>query len=685
MNVALTPSFEKSLRGLTNREQAAVKQVPTDFMMNSESPGHRLHKLKCREHRFASISVNMDLRIIVLKDGAQLLFCYVGHHDDAYRWAERRRLEVHPTTGAAQMVELEEVIREEISYVTRELETPPLFAEEDDDYLLSLGVPRSWLVTIKKLDEDGLCQIVDRLPEEAQEALFAIVAGERPEPAVRRAPDEDPFSHPDARRRFWVAADERALRQALDYPWEQWMVFLHPNQRAAVERNFGGPARVSGGAGTGKTVVAMHRAVHLAQQSENAKILLTTYSRPLVRHLEQGLDRLAGSSGDVRRRIRIAHLHRLAYEIAQQCPGLTFAPVRPADLKRYFELATADHPEVKVTPEFLRAEFDAVIDYWGIKDWMAYRDVQRTGRGSSLSPAHRKRLWPVFESVLGQMRQAGKMTWSDLAETARNALMAREENPFDYVVADEAQDFGPRELDFLMALAPVSAKSHLFAGDVGQRIYRYPFSWLRAGIDIRGRAARLTINYRTTRQIKSFADAALGSLEPGDDEEETDRSSISLLSGPEPIVSGYESAEDETAALAEWLKALTAEGFEPREIGLFARTVDVLESRGAAAVQRAELNAAVLGDRDEVSTKDCIALGTLHAAKGLEFRAVGLLGCNDELVPHPSALAAADNAESKAVALARERQLFYVGCTRARDILRITYAGEPSPFLMSPR
>lgn len=680
MTVANT--FLKSLDKLGRQERVQVQQAYFEFFANPEAPGHRLHKLNCREERFVSISVNMDLRIIVLKDGRRVVFCYAGHHDDAYRWAERRRFEPHPVTGAAQMVEFEEVIREEVRTVPREVAAPPLFAEEEEDYLLSLGVPKAWLAAVKELDEDGLYAVLERLPEEAGEALIKLATGERPEPAPAGDLATDPFAHPDAQRRFWVVADEQALRQALDYPWEQWMVFLHPAQRNAVERNFGGPARVSGGAGTGKTVVAMHRAVHLARMSENAQVLLTTYSRPLVAHLERGLDRLAGASGDVRRRVRVDHLHRLAHQFAKQRPGFAFTPLRPAELQRFLKAAAAEHPDVDVSHEFLRAEFDAVIDYWGVKSWMEYREVQRTGRGSALSPARRKRLWPVFESVLWQMKESSRMTWSDLADAARAEVESRRDRPFRYVVVDEAQDFGPRELKFLMALAPASTRSHFFAGDVGQRIYRYPFPWIRAGVDIRGRGATLSVNYRTTRQIKGFADRALGEIEPSEGEEAGDRSALSLLSGPSPSVVGFETADQEVSALAEWLQALGQEGIDPGQIGLFARTREILEGRAATAVERAGLAGQALAGND-APNGDAVVMGTLHHAKGLEFRAVGLVGCEAAVLPHPSALAAADDAEGQAVALARERQLLYVGCTRARDVLRISYTGMATRFLSS--
>lgn len=681
-----SPSFVKALERLSRQDQAAVTLAVLQFQNDPEAPGHRLHPLGGREKRFYSISANMDLRVIMLKERGQFFALYVDHHDKAYEWARRRKVEVHPITRAAQIVEFEEVIREEVHTVYRTIEAP-LFSREADDYLLALGVPQAWLPTVKQVDADGLYRILDRLPEEAAEALIALYGGERPMPRPVVSPDEavegnDPFTHPDAQRRFWVAADEQALRQALDYPWDRWTVFLHPSQREAVTRNFCGPCRVSGSAGTGKTVVALHRAVNLARRSPDARVLLTTYSQPLVNHLQEALDRLTGTAGDVRRRIQVTHLHRYAHGLLREVPGPAPVPLRPAELEAFIDRALADHGDEAVTRAFVKAEFDAVVDYWGIRDADAYRRVQRAGRGTPLAPERRGALWPIFKSIRQQMTEAGRATWADIADAARCHIEAGGQPPFDHVVADEAQDFGPQELRLLMALAPQGPLGHFFTGDVGQRIYRYPFAWLRAGVDIRGRGTLLTVNYRTTRQIRSFADRALGIPQPDDEDDcPPRRDAISLLSGLEPEVVACPGSEEEMAGLAEWLKDLVAGGAAPEELAVFARTAAALEDIAAPAIELAGLEPRLLTASDTEPAVGRVAVGTLHAAKGLEFRAVAIIACREDALPHPAVLSAADTPEMAEAARARERQLLYVGLTRARDVLRISYTGTPSAFL----
>jgi hypothetical protein len=247
------------------------------------------------------VRVSRDIRLIVHKTDQSLLLCYVDHHDKAYAWAERRRIERHPRTGAAQLVEIRERVEEVPVYAEAPAVAakPPLFAHQPDDVLLSYGVPEDWLGAVRQVDEDGLFELAEHLPQEAAEALLDLAVGITPkvagvaldqvlfdlaveptdEAAEALLSSDDPFEHPDALRRFRLIENAEELRQALEYPWERWTIFLHPAQRELVARRFGGPARVAGSAGTGKTVVALHRAAYLARRDPAARVLVTTFSR----------------------------------------------------------------------------------------------------------------------------------------------------------------------------------------------------------------------------------------------------------------------------------------------------------------------------------------------------------------------------------------------------------------------
>ena len=276
MDFLIADTFTDSLARLTGDEQKAVKTTAFDLQLNPANPGMSLHKLdKAKDKNFWSVRVSSDIRLIVHKSDSSLLLCYVGHHDDAYDWAERRKLETHPRTGAAQLVEIRETVKEVIVPIYRQTELPieprppvakkPIFSHMSDGELLGYGVPAEWLDDVKKATEDSLLILTEHLPAEAAEALLELATGGRPRVFQPTGAVANPFDHPDAQRRFRVMANVTELERALEFPWEKWTVFLHPDQRQWVERDYGGPARVSGSAGTGKTIVALHRAAYLAR------------------------------------------------------------------------------------------------------------------------------------------------------------------------------------------------------------------------------------------------------------------------------------------------------------------------------------------------------------------------------------------------------------------------------------
>jgi hypothetical protein len=246
------------------------------------------------------------------------VFCSATSHDDAYDWAERRKLETHPRTGAAQLVEIRETVKEIIIpvYVQAELpvtakppaEAMPIFAGASDDELLRLGVPAEWLADVKRATEATLLSLTDHLPAEAAEALLELATGGKPRVPAPAIATTNPFDHPDAQRRFRVVANVEELERALDFPWEKWTVFLHPEQREWVERDYSGPARVSGSAGTGKTIVALHRAAYLARTHANARVLLTTFSDTLANALRTKSRRLLSGEPRLAERVDVHSL-----------------------------------------------------------------------------------------------------------------------------------------------------------------------------------------------------------------------------------------------------------------------------------------------------------------------------------------------------------------------------------------
>jgi len=685
MEFRIADTFTDSLVRLTGEEQKSVKTTAFDLQLNPSSPGMSFHKLDhARDPRFWSVRVSSDIRLIVHRTDTSLLLCYVDHHDQAYRWAERRKLETHPKTGAAQLVEIRETVQEiivpkAIEVVHPRTARPPLFQKHSDEELLGYGVPAEWLSDVKAVDEDGLLELADHLPSEAAEALLELATGGKPRVSSCTVPLADPFQHPDALRRFRVMANSEDLARALDYPWEKWTIFLHPAQRQWVERDYSGPARVSGSAGTGKTIVALHRAAFLARTQPDSRVLLATFSEILANALRTKLRRLISAEPRLGERLEVHALNAIGERLYESQFGKPLLATS-SQVRQTLKEAANKVQGHRFSLPFLVSEWNDIADAWQLDTWEAYRDVKRLGRKTRLPEAQRKILWQIFEGTRTHLKAQGLTTYSALFTALGKHLEGRKHMPFDHVVLDEAQDVSIPQLRFLAALGGGRPNALFFAGDLGQRIFQRPFSWKTLGVDIRGRSRTLHINYRTSHQIRTQADRLLGpEVSDVDGNIETRTGTVSVFNGPSPIIRSLESHEEEMAFIAEWLKARMAESIQPHEMGLFVRSEAQLD-RARAASKRAGLPFKVIDDQAE-ATIGFVSLCTMHLAKGLEFRAVAVMACDDEVIPLLERIeSAGDDTELEEI-YTTERNLLYVACTRARDCLLVTSGGPASEFL----
>jgi mRNA-degrading endonuclease RelE of RelBE toxin-antitoxin system len=690
MEFRIADTFTDSLAKLTGDEQKAVKTAAFDLQLNPAHPSLQFHKLdKPKDRRFWSIRVNSDVRLIVHRTESSLLLCYVGHHDNAYQWAERRRLETHPKTGAAQFVEVRETVQEitipkyvEVVQPSLARAAPPkspLFTGISEDELLGYGVPAEWLADVRRANEDTLLELADHLPSEAAEALLDLATGVAPKVARPVAIGADPFAHPDAQRRFRVMANVEELERALDYPWDKWTVFLHPAQRTLVERDYSGPARVAGSAGTGKTIVALHRAVFLVRANPDARVLLTTFSDTLANALRTKLRRLISNEPRLGERLEVHSMNaigRRLYEVNIGIPRMA-ARVVIGELLSEASRAVEGH---KFSLQFLLTEWEQVVDAWQLESWGSYRDVARLGRKTRLQEAQRVVLWSIFERVRSALRARGLVTYAALFSQVALKLSEIAHPPFEYAVVDEAQDISVAQLRFLAALGAGRPNSLFFAGDLGQRIFQQPFSWKALGVEVRGRSSILRINYRTSHQIRMQADRLLGpEVSDVDGNKEDRKGTISTFNGPPPDIMVLDTPEEEIKAVGLWLVKRTNEGIVPHEIGVFVRTAAEL-GRARAAVEDANLPYKVLDDNVE-TTSGRASVSTMHIAKGLEFRTVVVMACDDEVIPLQERIeTVADDADLEEV-YNTERNLLYVACTRARDHLLVTSVDPASEFL----
>ena len=693
MQFRIADSFSKALGKLTAQEQSAAKVAVFDLQQDPAAPGLQFHRIdKSKDPNFWSIRVNRDLRIVVHKTSASFLICYIAHHDDAYGWAERRRIEAHPRTGAAQIVE----VRERIEEITRPVHVPqvplaevadvpqaplrkPLFDGLSLDDLLAVGVPADWAEDLRQSTEDEFLALFDHMPGEAAEALLEYAAtGILHRPEMVQA-GIDPFEHPDAQRRFRVMENTEELARALDYPWDQWAVFLHPSQRQVVDQDFGGPARVSGSAGTGKTVVALHRTARFLADNPKARVLLTTFSSPLANALSHKLNLLTGANKEIASRATVLPFQGVARDLFALAFGHTPRSASDEHMVAALKAAAAEAGDSGFTDRFLRSEWKNVVDAWQVTAPEGYRDVPRLGRRSRLGAKQWERLWPIFSRTREILEGQGLLTWPAIYGRVADHYAGRAEKPFDYIVVDEAQDLAVPELRMFAAISGGDGNALFFAGDLGQRIFQEPFSWLALGVDIRGRSKILKVNYRTSHQIREAADRLLPTaVRDVDGNEEDRRGTVSVFNGPAPEVHVLDDQDVETSAVAEWIKGMIADGVEAEEIGVFVRSEAEL-GRARAAVRQAGGRVLELSDRVE-DRSGRISIGTMHLAKGLEFKAVVVMACDDDILPLQARVeTAADDSELTEV-FETERHLFYVACTRARDRLLVSGVAPGSEF-----
>ncbi len=689
MDFRIADTFTDSLARLNGDEQKAVKTTAFDLQLNPAHPSLSLHRIEqSKDKHFWSVRAGSDIRIVLHKTQASLLLCYVDHHDKAYDWAARRKLETHPTTGAAQLVEVRETVQQVMVpvYVQTDLPLPHepgtpklLFANTSDDALLGYGVPAEWLEDVKAATEDSLLALADHLPAEAAEALLELATGGKPRAPAPTAATANPFDHPDAQRRFRVMSNVAELETALNFPWEKWTVFLHPEQRQWVERGYTGPARVSGSAGTGKTIVALHRAAYLARSNPDARVLLTTFSDTLACALHTKLKRLLSSEPRLAERIDVASLNAIGLRLTKAQRGPVTLASR-AVIREVISDASKAVSGHKFSLHFLLTEWEQIVDAWQLASWDDYRDVPRLGRKTRLPEPQRAVLWAIFEQVRSTLAAQKLVTHAGMFTSLVATLAGSKHPPFDFAVVDEAQDLSVAHLRFLTALGSHRPDALFFAGDLGQRIFQPPFSWKSLGVDIRGRSRTLRINYRTSHQIRQQADRLLGDQAMDvDGNNETRSDTVSVFNGPPPVIRVAKTQAEEIGTVGAWLAEQLSIGILPEEFGVFVRSEAQL-ARARAAVTAAGVPFKVLDVHAE-TTIGHVSIITMHLAKGLEFRAVVVMACDDEVIPLQERIeTVGDDADLQEV-YDTERHLLYVACTRARDQLLVTGVTPASEFL----
>jgi len=701
--VAISSDFLKSFSLLPQSQQKKVREFVEKFRANPASPGINYEKIhQASDPNLRSVRIDQAYRGIVLKPeaGNAYLLLWVDHHDEAYRWAQNRVFGINPETGSLQVVDVS--VGPPPAQQRIPSETKGLFDGFKDKELLKAGIPEALLSLVRGLQtESELDEVGKSIPQEAFEALFMLAAGftlaevlnEQERQVAAQSVDTTDFATaldaPDSQRRFHVVEDAKELAEILNAPLELWRVFLHPSQRKIVEWNTNGPSRVLGGAGTGKTVVAMHRARWLAQHfavTERDRILFTTFTKNLAEDILQNLRKLC--SVELLRKIEVINLDGWVANFLKKS-GYDYKLLFGGSTTDQWKSALNQAPVPLNDPVFLRDEWERVIQANGVRSFEDYLRASRVGRGRRLSRLEKKAIWPVFEEYRAQLNAHGLKELVDATRDARSLLERQGDVlPYNAVVVDEAQDMSAEAFKLIRQMIPSSRadqRNSLFiAGDAHQRIYGHKVVLSRCGIDVRGRSRKLRVNYRTTEEIRRWAVRLLEgrTFDDLDGSLDTQKGYRSLLSGDPPQVVNTGTFSDELKRILNHLKMLQETGVALDTVCLVARTNELIDqyegAMKAAGIPAYRIRRSVAEDRRAVGLR----LATMHRVKGLEFDYVIVAGVNEGIVPLRVSLASESDALESAETETRERALLYVAVTRAKRGVFISSHGEKSAFLM---
>ena len=699
--MAMSSDFLDAFARLPRPQQRGVRTLISRFNADSTASALNYEKIHAaRDPAMRSLRIDQGYRAIVLKpeQGDVHMLLWADRHDAAYAWAGRHECRINPETGALQVYEpcTAPVPEAEAppSEAPADAAAPPAFGTLRDRELARLGVPSAMLTEVRTVRDDAdLDAMQPRLPLEAYEALFLYLAGESYEQLVRdrEAPPEPvdtgdfatALARHESRGRFVVVEDELELEAMLNAPLERWRVFLHPSQRRLVERQWNGPARVLGAAGTGKTVVAMHRARWLARNlPERGRILFTTFTRNLAADIEHNLGAIC--KPEELGRIDVTNLDRWMvrflrgrrYEFRIVFGRDRDAWQRALDLKP----ADPDFPDA-----FHEDEWEQVVQAHGVTTLDDYLRVSRVGRGSRLNRAARAKAWRVFDEYRTRLAERGLKEVDDAYRDAA-ALLQNDPGRLDYtaVIVDEAQDMGAQAYRLIRAIVPDGANDLFVVGDGHQRIYgRNKVVLGRCGIDVRGRSRKLRLNYRTTEETRRWAarllaGRAIDDLDGGSDD---DKGITSLTRGPKPLLRHFENGEKQSAFIVNYLKQIKAEDSSLRGVCVVARTRRERDAIGSALKEQDLAHVTLEAGTVDSAEAEGVRLATMHRVKGLEFDRVVMASINADLVPLPAAIDARGDAVERESAETEERALVYVAATRAKKELLVLSFHTPSRLL----
>jgi len=695
MKLLFYDKFFDSLIDLPRGIQKKVVDFQKKFRENSKSSGIHLEPISTfKDKSLRSARVDQTYRAIIKAPDAGDIYylLWVDHHDKAYDWAMNKVFQWNDETQSMQMFSAPEVIEafEETKTYTAQKDT--FFSGFKTEQLLKIGVPEILLPSVRKLNSiDELEEIEKFIPTDVFENLFYLLDGadikqlifEIEEGKVKEKEIEAKVNSINNQRNFIELTDDNLFNEVLSGSLNKWKYYLHPSQRKLIKSSFSGSVKVSGGAGTGKTVAALHRLKYISEiKEESEKILFTTFTKALTKnlgHLVEGL-------GIDKTNLTISNIDEVIYLLVEE------HEILPKDLKVFEYSSVKAGLEIfedilsseltTYSPEFLESEFLDVILYHNVDSLETYNRTSRVGRGKPISRRQRKEIWGYFEKFIEIKKEKNLFYKDELSNALFNYLQIKETKLFDYCLVDELQDFSNIELRVIRSLVAEKPNDLFMVGDPMQKIYDKKINFTQAGINIRGKkSSRLRINYRTTEEIKKLALSVIKDChyDNFDGEEENKAGYVSLFHGKKPSYQLFRSKNNEVDFVMDEIKELIAADYQLEDIAICSRTKDGLKDFRNALHQ----GGIDFSDNSDNKTKGsgAISLLTFHKVKGLEFKIVFLVDVNNRSLPKlPYTFSDMDEIWQKNY-LKNEKSLVYVAISRAIENVYISGVGTKSEIV----
>jgi len=666
------------------------------FKANSKSAAIHLEPISTfKDQRLRSARIDQKYRAIlrVPESGDVYYMLWIDNHDEAYRWAENKTADWNEETQTIQIFSTKEISKQTKEITSKSSVSAGIFSKYKEKDLLKLGVPNVLLPSIRQIsDLNGLDALSTFIPISLFESLFFLIDGaditsliSEIEEGKSESIDHESQATSINNQRSFIELDEddTIFQDIIDGEWTKWKFYLHPSQRKIVEYNSKGPIKVSGGAGTGKTVAAIHRLKHLTELKNNGKVIFLTYTNALTENLRKTLKEFSIDAA----KYDLSTIDSFVYKIALK-HGIIDKSLKIANrpgVKKVQELweELFETNVYSYELEQVMREYEYVILYHGLSELSEYLKVSRVGMGTSLSRRQRSEIWNIVSSFEDLLKIQNHIHGFALYNLVSNYLKDNPDLEYKHCIVDELQDLSNVHLRFIRALIQEGENDLFLVGDPLQNIYDRRLNFSKAHIHIRGkRSRRLRVNYRTSEEIRRKAISVISGItfDDFDGEVESQSEYLSLFHGTPPSITMYNSKDEELSHIVELIKNYTGKGDKVKlsTICIACRVKDDLKTVKKILHKK---SISYYDIKDKSGDKSGIHLSTFHSLKGLEYKHIILSAVNERTCPFlPYGFDSRGKSETESH-LHKERSLIYVVITRARETVDILGVGEKSKLL----